>query len=165
MKTRLSFFILIFSIGVLFSACKSGKTTFFVQNTHQYWDTVQIYIVSTSENRFYSDSLVIKQGDSLLWKENIIRDDKQSYFAKTLDFSVKESTEDKMIYTYIIYKNQIVSSGGFGLKSGSTKYEIITIKNNGGAFDIKNFGTDDKPEYKEWNIIADKETSDFLGLK
>lgn len=165
-KDRLKspFFLLSITLITItgFSSC-SDDFTVFIQNTNEHWESVDICMIRSENDKHLFDSGPCKlaSGDSLIWKESINRTDTNTYYAKTFD--IDELTGGKEFY--IVYK---ITVNGENLTTGNfntnhlTDYTLIRMKNNGAAFDLLEYSTDDIRKIPYKTIIADQKTSSFL---
>jgi hypothetical protein len=129
----------ILSILILsLTSCQSKiSLTYFVSNNHQYCDTVTICVYLSEKNQSSIDKSCDKltEKDSLLWFENILLDGENTFYAKNIELPPYKNNSDKYIYQVIKYRNEVVGSGSSGYPQ-KNEYTIVTLKNQGYAFDL-----------------------------
>jgi len=161
--------ILILTLAILaisFTSCSTPSVTFYAQNTHQYWDTVDIYILrADSRDKIPSSEYKLQEGVTELHHFEAIRtNNTNEYQAKTFKFTEEDLASGDVIYEVAVYNGEIFSSGSGGFPKDET-HTILTLKNNGGAYNYKSYTPKNTPDgYKKWDIIADPETKQFLGI-
>ncbi len=164
LQKLLSIFLTSFAFFV--TACNTpARVTYFVQNTHQYMDTLDVYILlAEKSNQIPSIEYKLKAGVEELHHFKVPLGDKNTYYAKTFPLENLANKKEKWIYEVSVYKGKVISSGSMGFPSKSI-YTLITMANNGGAYLSKSCTPKGKPKgYKDWHIIADATTRAFLGI-
>ncbi len=142
MQNKYLFISLIITVFVFTSCNNEPKLVYYIQNTHQYWDTISVCIYLSGDSK---DCSALTDNDSLLWKALIVKSDKNVFIRKEIKLPRVENNRSKNIVEIIKYKSDIVSSGSYGYKN-KVQYNTTTIENNGGAYNIKSLITKEVPE-------------------
>ncbi len=146
---------LIFSILTLFFV-SCGKTTYtvLVQNTHQYWDTLDFCMIISINDKIdpFTAGLKLDAGDSVIWNTKILRSDTNTMYAKTFDISKFKHFEPYFIKTTIDVNGERLDTNT-DTPDNLTKYTIVTVKNKGVANDLLRFSTDKDKSFKDKKIV------------
>jgi len=150
MQKKYLFTFFIIAIFVFSSCNNQAKLVYYIQNTHEYWDTVSVcvYLSGDSNNRYADDCSSLADKDSLLWEVLVFKSKDDVFVKKEINLPKVKNNKSKNIVEIIKFRNNVVSSGSFDYKN-KVQYNITTIKNSGVAFNIESLITKDAPNMKE----------------
>ncbi len=143
-----------FAAAIFLASCTTPTYTIMVQNTHQYWDTLD-YCLVISDNKelsFTDTTWNLKPNDSVLWKFQVIRSDTNTMYRKIIDLSKFKSREPYFLKYALDVKGERLKIG-YEQSGNHTKYTVLTIKNSGGAYYLKEFGTNSTETFENKTFI------------